>query len=98
MAIPAKVMQTPIRMEKGQTLGLVGESGCGKSTVGTVIMRLQDPTSGELLFEGKDIFKCKNRKENLQYCKEMQIVFQDPYSPRIRRLSRTPTIAEILET
>ena len=78
--------------EKGQTLGLVGESGCGKSTVGTVIMRLQDPTSGELLFEGKDIFKCKNRKENLQYCKEMQIVFQDPYSS----LNPKKTIRSIL--
>ena len=43
-------------IDKGQTLGLVGESGCGKSTVGTVVMRLQNPTSGELFFEGKDIF------------------------------------------
>ena len=79
-------------LEKGQTLGLVGERGCGKSTDGTVIMRLQDPTSGELLFEGKDIFKCKNRKENLQYCKEMQIVFQDPYSS----LNPKKTIRSIL--
>ena len=79
-------------VEEGEFVSLIGSSGCGKSTVGTVIMRLQDPTSGELLFEGKDIFKCKNRKENLQYCKEMQIVFQDPYSS----LNPKKTIRSIL--
>ena len=79
-------------IDKGETLGLVGESGCGKSTVGTVVMRLQPPTAGELLYEGKDIFKCKNRKENLEYTKEMQIVFQDPYSS----LNPKKTIRSIL--
>lgn len=77
---------------RGQTLGLVGESGCGKSTVGTVVMRLQKPTSGELMFEGKDIFKCTDRKENLEYRRGMQIVFQDPYSS----LNPKKTIRSIL--
>ncbi len=79
-------------LDKGQTLGLVGESGCGKSTVGTVVMRLQSPTSGEMLFEGKDVFQCKSHKEHLQYCREMQIVFQDPYSS----LNPKKTIRSIL--
>lgn len=67
-------------IKRGQTLGLVGESGCGKSTVGTVVMRLQPPTAGELIFEGKNIFQSRGRKENLEHCRDMQIVFQDPYS------------------
>ena len=79
-------------IDMGQTLGLVGESGCGKSTVGTVVMRLQNPTSGELFFEGKDIFKCRDHKENLEYRKGMQIVFQDPYSS----LNPKKTIRSIL--
>ncbi len=77
---------------RGQTLGLVGESGCGKSTVGTVIMRLQPPTSGELIFEGRDMFQCRGRKEELSCCRQMQIVFQDPYSS----LNPKKTIRSIL--
>ena len=67
-------------VKKGETLGLVGESGCGKSTVGTVMMRLQPPTSGEVLMNGKDIFKAHGRAEDLELRKRMQIIFQDPYS------------------
>ena len=67
-------------VQRGETLGLVGESGCGKSTVGTVMMRLQPPTSGEVLMGGKNIFQTKGRTEDLELRKRMQIIFQDPYS------------------
>lgn len=63
----------------GETLGLVGESGCGKSTVGNVIMRLLPRTDGKLLYRGKDIFKA-NKHESFELRKKMQIIFQDPFS------------------
>jgi len=63
----------------GETLGLVGESGCGKSTVGNVVMRLIPRTDGELLFKGKNVFKA-TKEEKMEYCRKMQIIFQDPYS------------------
>ena len=66
-------------IEKGRTLGLVGESGCGKSTTGRTILRLLDPTDGTILFEGKDITKISRREMN-KLRKEMQIIFQDPFS------------------
>ena len=62
----------------GETLGLVGESGCGKSTVGNVVMRLQEKTGGGLLYRGKDIFS--EWPDKLALSRKMQIVFQDPYS------------------
>jgi len=64
---------------RGQTLGLVGESGCGKSTTGRLVTRLYDPTSGSMKFEGREISKL-NRRHMMPFRQEIQMIFQDPYS------------------
>jgi len=66
-------------VQKGEVLSIVGESGCGKSTTAKLILKIEEPTGGEILFEGKDITKF-NSRELAEYRTKIQIIFQDPYS------------------
>lgn len=83
-------------VKRGETLGLVGESGCGKTTVGRTILRLIPASSGEVEFEGKSVFEL-NRKEIKQLRREMQIIFQDPYSSLDPRMPIGESIGEGLQ-
>jgi len=82
-------------IEKGQTLGVVGESGCGKSTTGRVILRLLEATEGEIFFEGKNIREF-NKKEMQKLREDMQIVFQDPFASLNPRMTVSEIIGEPL--
>lgn len=79
---------------EGETLGLVGESGCGKSTTGRSIIRLYDITDGEIIFNGKDVHSTKSAKEMKQFNRQMQMIFQDPYSSLNPRMTAGEIISE----
>ena len=81
---------------KGKTMGVVGESGCGKSTVGKMLLNIYKPTSGSILYEGRDITRLSAR-ERRPYVKKMQLVWQDPYSSLDPRLRAGDIIAEGLD-
>lgn len=84
------------QVNKGETIGLVGESGCGKSTLSKALIRLYDPTSGNIRFEGEDIAKLPQHKlQNLRF--HMQMVFQDPYSSLNPKMTIRQIFYEILD-
>ena len=86
------VDQVTFAIRKGETFGLVGESGCGKSTLGRTLIRMYEPTSGNIIFDGQDITNIKGR-ELIECHKRMQIIFQDPYSA----LDPHQNVREIME-
>lgn len=81
-------------INKGETFGLVGESGCGKSTAGRTIIRLYDATEGEVYFDGVNVHDKKSRKDLKEFNRKMQMIFQDPYASLNPRMTVKDIIAE----
>src|SRR5699024_9761453 len=90
------VNDVTFHVNKGETFGLVGESGCGKTTIGRTIMGLYEKTSGQVLYDGEDIHAFNN-EEKFNFYRKMQMIFQDPYASLNQRLTVREVISEPME-
>ncbi len=87
-----------LNIEKGKTIGVVGESGCGKSTLGKTLMRLHEPTSGEVLYKGVDIANMPIKEFKKNYRANIQMIFQDPYASLDPRMNVLQLVEEPIKT
>ena len=85
-----------LRIERGETLGLVGESGSGKSTLGRLVLQLEPPTSGDILYDGQSVLG-RRARETRELRKRIQVVFQDPYSSLNPTMTVRQTLEEVLQ-
>ena len=93
------VEDVSLNINKGETLGIVGESGCGKSTLGRSILRLHEPSSGKIIYDGKVFYDSEGEsvKRLMPYRRKMQIIFQDPSASLDPRMTVENIIGEALE-